>query len=719
MDSKQKYSIANIDPLTLSIKAAQEKKIQDSRDFFEQLVADYRTCGRFWKIYIEQELRARNFEEVENLFQRCVIKVLNIDLWRTYLNYVRDIKSKLPNYKEKTAQAYNFALEKIGLDVNSYSIWNDYVNFLKSVEAAGSFAENQKIMAIRKVYQKGVMNPMINVDQFWKDYCAFENQINPLIAKRMIDDRSREFMTVRKISKEYENVTKYLDRNSPCFPPQGTVEELRQKTYWKKYIEWEKSNPLKTDDLAIVAKRVMYAYEQCLLSLATHPDIYFEATSYLQQMSSIMEEKCDAVLAKFYANEAVNLYERAIESFMKKNALIYFAYCDFEESRLNYSKCKEIYEKYIEICDVDPSLCYIQYMRFLRRVEGIRSTRQIFKKARDDPRISYHVYVAAAFMEYFCTKDKNIAYKIFQLGSSKYESVPEYLLAFVELAKHINEDDTTRSLLENSIAEGKIPKDKTNEIWTEWLQFENFVGKLEDIKKVEKSRQAMIGDINQPDESESKLLIDRYKFSNLYPCSKYELKSIGYTDSNYNFAFNLFPGFKQGESLSTSLALANSSVASLGATKDKSFVSTKEDVTTSQTLETSLSANPFNRTIVTRPRFPEPDMTKMYPFKQNRDNITALQPVPGGGLFLFPSIFGDLIKRLPPPSCFDGPFVAIDEFIAHLQALKLPDDFQSFYKSYSSSRDSSKRGDEESNTTEKTNNLIDIYKQRQQKKMVK
>lgn len=32
----------------------------------------------------------------------------------------------------------------------------------------------------------------------------------------MIDERSREFMIVRKISKEYENVTKNLDRNAPC-----------------------------------------------------------------------------------------------------------------------------------------------------------------------------------------------------------------------------------------------------------------------------------------------------------------------------------------------------------------------------------------------------------------------------------------------------------------------------------------------------------------------
>ena len=32
----------------------------------------------------------------------------------------------------------------------------------------------------------------------------------------------------------------------------------------------------------------MFAYEQCILAMATHPDIYFEAVNYLQQMSNIM-----------------------------------------------------------------------------------------------------------------------------------------------------------------------------------------------------------------------------------------------------------------------------------------------------------------------------------------------------------------------------------------------------------------------------------------------
>ncbi len=72
------------------------------------------------------------------------------------------------------AQAYDFALEKIGIDISSYPIWNDYVQFLKNVEAVGSYAENQKITAVRRVYQRGVVNPMTSIEAFWKDYITYE-----------------------------------------------------------------------------------------------------------------------------------------------------------------------------------------------------------------------------------------------------------------------------------------------------------------------------------------------------------------------------------------------------------------------------------------------------------------------------------------------------------------------------------------------------------------
>lgn len=69
-------------------------------------------------------------------------KLINNFQWLTFLLTKREIyliiliKKISPwlvfFFREKMAQAYDFALDKMGLDLNSYSIWSDYVQFLKS-----------------------------------------------------------------------------------------------------------------------------------------------------------------------------------------------------------------------------------------------------------------------------------------------------------------------------------------------------------------------------------------------------------------------------------------------------------------------------------------------------------------------------------------------------------------------------------------------------------
>jgi cleavage stimulation factor subunit 3 len=169
----------------------------------------------------------------------------------------------------------------------------------------------------------------------------------------MIDDRSRDYMSVRKLAKEYENVTRNLDRQSPGLPPQGTPDELRQKYLWRKYVEWEKSNPpiMRTNpgmalnssgsdetttspaSLHLIAKRVMYAYEQWLLAMPTHPDIWVEYAAYLQDQAIRMTDKSSSsdvgVWARVYSQEAVQVFERAVT--VCSSQLVHFAYADFEE----------------------------------------------------------------------------------------------------------------------------------------------------------------------------------------------------------------------------------------------------------------------------------------------------------------------------------------------------------------------------------------------------
>lgn len=189
------------------------------------------------------------------------------------------------------AQAYDFALEKIGMDLHSFSIWSDYVQFLRGVEAAGSFAENQKITAVRRVYQKAVLTPIIGIEILWKEYIQFEQNINPIISEKMSLERSRDYMNARRVAKELEFVTKGLNRNLPAIPPTLTKEEVRQVELWKKYIAFEKSNPLRSEDTALVTRRVMFATEQCLLVLNHHPAVWHQAAQYLDQSSKLLTEK--------------------------------------------------------------------------------------------------------------------------------------------------------------------------------------------------------------------------------------------------------------------------------------------------------------------------------------------------------------------------------------------------------------------------------------------
>ncbi|KAF6332823.1 cleavage stimulation factor subunit 3 [Rhinolophus ferrumequinum] len=428
----------DLDAWSILIREAQNQPIDKARKTYERLVAQFPSSGRFWKLYIEAEIKAKNYDKVEKLFQRCLMKVLHIDLWKCYLSYVRETKGKLPSYKEKMAQAYDFALDKIGMEIMSYQIWVDYINFLKGVEAVGSYAENQRITAVRRVYQRGCVNPMINIEQLWRDYNKYEEGINIHLAKKMIEDRSRDYMNARRVAKEYETVMKGLDRNAPSVPPQNTPQEAQQVDMWKKYIQWEKSNPLRTEDQTLITKRVMFAYEQCLLVLGHHPDIWYEAAQYLEQSSKLLAEKGDMNNAKLFSDEAANIYERAISTLLKKNMLLYFAYADYEESRMKYEKVHSIYNRLLAIEDIDPTLVYIQYMKFARRAEGIKSGRMIFKKAREDTRTRHHVYVTAALMEYYCSKDKSVAFKIFELGLKKYGDIPEYVLAYIDYLSHLN-----------------------------------------------------------------------------------------------------------------------------------------------------------------------------------------------------------------------------------------------------------------------------------------
>jgi cleavage stimulation factor subunit 3 len=345
--------------------------------------------------------------------------------------------------------------------------------------------------------------------------------------------------------------------------------------------------------------------------------------AYLEQTSRLYTERGDAQYAKRFLDEAGTLYERATQTYMRSNMLIHFAYADFEEHRLNIDKARAIYNRLLDTNEAnlkDPTLAYIQAMRFERRADGIIAARNIFKRARDDVRTNHPVYVAAALMEYYCSKDNKIAFNIFNFGLKKYGQNLDYILAYIDYMTHLNEDHNARVLFERVLSmDHTIPKSSQSAIWHEFLKFESQVGDLQSIKKVEKRRLGLYAELNELEGRETLLLVDRYKFLNLLPCSADELKLLGYKDAPQTHL--------SSTSTSTSLSIMNGSTINGHALLEQAARDR-------------------------RALLPRPDMKHMMPFRPARNTLPGSHPT-SGGTFPLPDTALYLVKVLPPPRNFE------------------------------------------------------------------
>ncbi|KAL7678079.1 hypothetical protein ACOME3_004308 [Neoechinorhynchus agilis] len=346
-----------VDAWSVLLSDAKKRSVDDTRDFFESLVSQFPTCGRYWKSYIEAELTAKNFEFVEKLFHRCLMNVPHVELWMCYLKYLTENKSSIRNFRQIIIDAYEFALQKLGRNPFSTPIWIAYIDFLNiSISSPNEFHK------IREVYGDALSTPLIGIEQLWDTFCRFEMSISGSIdvMNTKIDEHARTYEKMKRAAHEIERMLRTIEIGGPSTAPAWTSNSSQIVKRWQTYIDWEKSNPLRLSDNKTLAERVMHAYEQCLLSLGT----------YLQD-----------------------------------SALVHFALADLEESQNNMSAAEAVYERYIDKRSIDPTLAYIMLMRFICRRDGVVNAREVFRRARDDRRCSCHIYEAAAEMEFQCNPE--------------------------------------------------------------------------------------------------------------------------------------------------------------------------------------------------------------------------------------------------------------------------------------------------------------------------
>ena len=146
------------------------------------------------------ELENNDFYYVERIFEKSLLEVPNVQLWSAYLNYVRrrnNITTDTSgNARQIVNQTYEFVLEKIGIDKDSGSLWQDYLQFVRSgpgqIGGTG-WQDQQKMDSLRKAYQKAVCIPTQAVNGLWKEYDSFEMGLNKITVSFAPKQPNRKF----------------------------------------------------------------------------------------------------------------------------------------------------------------------------------------------------------------------------------------------------------------------------------------------------------------------------------------------------------------------------------------------------------------------------------------------------------------------------------------------------------------------------------------------
>lgn len=127
------------------------------------------------------EAAENELNRVEALFGRALMASLNLDIWNYYLDYIRrthPLSTGGTAARTVVSQAYEFVLQHVGIDIESGSIWSEYIAFLKTAPATSTWEEQQRNDQLRRTYQRAVVVPLNNVESLWREYNTFENGVN-------------------------------------------------------------------------------------------------------------------------------------------------------------------------------------------------------------------------------------------------------------------------------------------------------------------------------------------------------------------------------------------------------------------------------------------------------------------------------------------------------------------------------------------------------------
>ncbi|KAH0792402.1 cleavage stimulation factor subunit 77 [Histomonas meleagridis] len=458
----------------------QAELTDERRSLFEQFLEIFPTYPPIWIQYIKEERQCTDDEantRVMRLYYRSLPNTPDVNLFMDYIDFVQSTSYD----RLQICQAYEYALSKVGRDMNAIRLYSDYANLAEN-------SPGVPIDRLRRVYQRALLVPMEGLQEFFKNYRDFENRKSTNLAATLLPDQERHFKataTVYHTKKRYHKQLQHM----LCTMDEGGFCLLHQ---WRLFIEYEKTNPLNANP-DVHREYVEYAYNSALTTLRYVPLLWLEYGQALIEFGDI--------------NAAIEVYHKAINT-LPDNLMLNFTFAELLESNKRSPEAYETYRNLILRSENNIShltLATIQFLKFLQRTGGPVAMRQEFVACIEANKCTYHLYLAIAAMENAVNVDRDAALQILMFGFESHGNEFEFVENMIKLLIKMDADDEIMEIMRRTKDNKDFPPDKVMELYK--LLFEHFLYKREKEDLLEEVEKELLKD---PKETPNRMNLRKY-----------------------------------------------------------------------------------------------------------------------------------------------------------------------------------------------------------------
>ncbi|TFY78801.1 hypothetical protein EWM64_g5207 [Hericium alpestre] len=674
--------------------------LEKIKETYEALLEIYPNTSSAQIAYLNHFLNPGSFQFAESLFKRFLLKSPSVDLLRFYVTYVRrmnvDPDSRDTVRKAYEFALNHGGQDKDSGDIwmeyiqflksgETNSTWEEQqkMDALRKVYHRAVQIPLENVEAIwqeLEAFENGLNR--ITAKKFMNDLSPSYMQARTVLRQLQ-----------RHLGPLFPPPPPSSSLRPPLYLPHLPTFNAAERALvgaWKNYLRWEESNPLEIEDKdkATFIARVQGVYRKAVVRMRFFGEIWYMAYVWTNSVGksdeaiNLLKAGIEANPTSFVLNfayaetleinqqyaEVHALYEKFLENL--KHDL------DDLEKRVNAAnpdaaatngagqglsqqsshsqmteggvqsnnssfnsqasddklpKSKELIERRREY-----GLVWTMYLRFARRAEGVKSSRNVFGKARREKWTPWEVYESAALMEYHCTKDTGVASRIFEKGMEIFGDDVDFVAHYLGFLLSVNDENNARAVFERSIS--NFPADRARPLWERWARHEYQYGDLAAALQLEK-RMAEV----YPNDPPIKRFAQRHTYHSTDAIASRDLGVAMARQTSANGSYN-------------------GSTGSLGRTD------------TQQSLLAQMPSQPAALPApAAHKRPPTPDI------KRREDSDRDVPPARRGGKepeeekgVTLPLPLVKFVGMLPAPSTFDGPVFRTDDLMQVFRNAVIP-----------------------------------------------